>query len=248
MASTLQTGHRGSLRQRIVVLNGKGKTRSDPARVARDRYLRGLVRQGVVTAEQVKRALDEYARAPASVEWMAHVDPTTLGRADCVFLAEYGRFPSEAGDFEINGPCHRICRSLGYDWHYYDEQLAKLHWDGAGRPYVRPEVSVRIEQDVQNRETRKGNPWGFGFVLAVGVIGGPAAGFAALRNLPAEMASVVWGLGVVWLVCVAALLVGTWPRRIRYRSPVLRCGRCQRELAPEQAGTGCPGCGALFAG
>ena len=207
------------------------------------------MRSGAVTAEQVHKALEECAKDPfeRAVDG-GRATRRILGRADCVFLAEYGRFPSESGDFEINGPYHRICRSLGYDWHYYDEQLARLHWDGAGRPYAKPEVSVRVEQDVRDCEIRKGNGWAFGLVLAVGLIGGPAAAVAALRNVPAEAASVVWVLGVVWVLCLAALLVSTQPRRTRYKGTVLRCGRCRQELTPGQARTGCTGCGALFAG
>lgn len=248
MAERLQTGYRGLVRQRIVALNGQGRRRLDPSQVTRDRYLRGLVRRGAVTAEQLSRALEECARSPGNLGWLADVDETTLGRADCVFLAEYGRFPSEGADFEINGPYHRICRSLGYDWRYYDDQLAKLHWDGAGRPYARPEASVRALPDVQDREIRRGNGWAFGLVLAVGALGGPAGAMAALPHLPAEAMSGVWALGVVWGVGVAALLAGTWPRRTRYKSTVLRCGRCRRELTPVQAKVGCADCGVLFAG
>jgi hypothetical protein len=228
-----------------VVLNGRGKGLLKPSQAARDRYLRRLVRQGAVTAEQVSKALEECARAPSAMLWIAKADTRTLGRADCVFLAEYGRFP-EARDFEINGPYQRICRSLVYDWHYYDEQLTRLHWDEAGRPYVRPEGSVRAEQDVQEREIRRGSFWAFAFVLAVGGIGVPAACVAAWPYLPPEAPSVLWGLGIAWGLCLAALLAATRPRRIRCKDAVLRCGRCRQELTPGQARTGCTGCGALF--
>lgn len=247
MANTLQTGHRGSVRQRIVALDQMCKGRLNAGQIARDRYLRRLVRSGTVTAEQVNKALEDCAKDPSRMRWMADVHPTVLGRADCVFLAEYGRFPSESGDFEINGPYHRICRSLGYDWHYYDEQLARLHWDGAGRPYARPEVSVRVEQDVRDLETHRGNGWAFGLVLAAGLIGGSAAGAAILRNVSPDSVSAVWVFAVVWALCLAALLGSTRPRRTRRRDAVLRCSRCRQELAPEQARTGCTGCGALFA-
>ena len=247
MTDTWQTGYRGSVRQRIVALDQMCRGRLNAGQIARDRYLRRLVRSGAVTAELVNKALEDCARDAASMRWMGDVHPTVLGRADCVFLAEYGRFPSESGDFEINGPYHRICRSLGYDWHYYDEQLARLHWDGTGRPYAKPEVSVRVEQDVRDLTMRRGNGWLFAIVLAAGLIGGPLAGAAILRDVSIETWPAVWVFGVMWVLCLAFLLATTRPRRTRQRDTVLRCSRCRQELTPGQARTGCLGCGALFA-
>ena len=247
---TAQAGTYGRVRQRIVAMGRvarKGTSAQSLARaVAADRYVRAVVRSGRIRQEQLQRAVEGYHASPSTFVWLIEMDPAVLDRAECAFLAEYGRFPVAEGDFQINGVYHRICRSLLYDWHYYDDQLMKLTYDQAGRPYAPLPDGVQLRQDIQTRQTTKGGLWTFGFVLTTGLIGGLALGAAILQRATLDPVSVVWVFGVPWILGFGALLAATIPRRISSRTIIFRCGRCNRALESQQAMIGCPACGALF--
>ncbi|MCL5279361.1 MAG: hypothetical protein M1376_05605 [Planctomycetes bacterium] len=94
------------MRQRIVALEQLHEGRLPVELVARERYLRPLVRNGTMTPEQLNEAVAGYRAAPASFAWLTEVHPEVLTKADEVFLAEYGTFPVKSADFQLNGTYH----------------------------------------------------------------------------------------------------------------------------------------------
>jgi hypothetical protein len=244
---TLQTGHHGPMRQHIVTLDRFAKGRQTSAYIVRDRYLRRLVRSGIATPGQLHDAIASCGTTPSSFTWLTDVNRDRLAKADCVFLAEYGTFPTSDIDFQVNGDYYRICRGLEYDWHYYDKLLERLHWDERGNAYVRPEAKVVALERTERVERTRGNPWAFGLVLVAGLVGGPLATAAILRHVSGDLTAAGSVFGILGLLAFAALLKATLPRRRRQMAVVRWCSRCRRELDPRQAKSGCPGCGAWFA-
>jgi hypothetical protein len=245
--STSATGCRGSMRQHIVALERLHEGRLPAERIAREPYVRRLVRYGTVTPEQLKEAIAGCRAAPASFAWLTEVSPEVLAKADDVFLAEYGTFPVKNADFQLNGTYHSICRGLQYNWHYYDDLLKRLQRDEDGNPYVRSEGDVTTVQETRTGERRVGSRWAFAVVLIAGLAGGPLLAVALFRHASGEAASGFSVFAILWLLALAGLLTLTRPRQVRQVCVVHRCGRCGRELDPPQAKIGCPACGASFA-
>jgi hypothetical protein len=241
-----QVGTHGRMRQHIVAVGGIRLGPRHGIPVMKDRFLRTLVRQGMVTKGQLEQAAAGCGRTPGKYGWITRIQQPMLDRADCAFLAQFGRFPTEDADFELNGAYHKVCRSLGYDWHYYDKQLEKLRWDEDGNPYAPPVGDIRAVEEVREFEVRRGNGWLFILVLAVGSVGGPLIAAAMARNVSRDFLSAVFVFGIVWLLCFAGLLAVTLPRRRTGRRTVRKCGKCDRELARRRQVLGCPICGLLF--
>ncbi len=242
----VQVGIHGRMRQHIVAVGG---VRPDPHRgipVMKDPFLRVLVRQGLVTREQLGQAVQGCSRAPSRYGWIITYEQPLLDRADWAFLAEFGRFPTEDADFEMNGTYHRVCRGLEYDWHYYDKQLATLHWDKEGHPYVRPIDGTRAVEEVREFEVKRGNGWAFALVLAAGLSGGPILAAAIARNVSQDALSAAVVFGVVWVLGFAGLLALTLPGRRMCKRTLHKCGKCGRELTAGHQVFGCPICGLLF--
>jgi hypothetical protein len=247
MGKVRQIASHGSLRRQIVALDRLGQGRVHPERIARDRYLRRFVRRGMVTPEQLQEAITGCLAAPSRFTWMAKVDPAVLARADCVFLAEFGIFPLNDADFQLNGRYHLICRSLEHDWHYYDQQLKELDWGRDGTPYARLGGNVTVQEETLRVEQRVGNLWAFAAVLLAGLAGGPVVGNILSRQLSGNRGTVLAIVAILWGVAFGGLLVLTIPRRVRRVDVVRRCGRCGQEQEPQQATIGCRACGASFA-
>ncbi len=239
-------GCHGRMRQRIVALGVSPKARRDSHFIMGDKYLRALLRSGTVTEEQLQQAVQRLSTVPSTLVWMADADQAVLDRADYVFLAEYGRLPAENDDFQLNGPYHRICRSLEYNWHYYDPQLSTLHRDKDGNLFARPADGVAVVEEPQDIETNRGSAWASAIAVALGLLGGPALALLIIRTVSAGFTSALSVFGIVWVVSLGGLLMLTWPRRVRRRAIVPRCSRCGREPGPGPRPTGCLGCGALF--
>ena len=237
----------GRMRQRIVALGGVRSGARDPARFTRDRYLRALVRSGQITSQHLRRAVRAYERMTPSFLWMSNVHQAVLERADCVFLAEYRRFPTEDADFQLNGTYHRICRGLEYDWHYYDDQLENLQHDESGNPRIRSDESVRVQQKHRNVEVKRGNVWAFGLVLVAGLAGGPILGVEIARSVSDNVGPTMSVFAILWILSFAGLLALMLPRRTWRRDIFFTCGRCGGELGFGRNWTGCPTCGVLFA-
>jgi hypothetical protein len=177
---------------------------------------------------------------------MANVHQAVLERADCVFLAEYRRFPTEDADFQLNGTYHKICRGLEYNWHYYDDKLEELQRDESGNPRIRSDESVRVQQKHRNVEIRRGNAWAFGLVLVAGLAGGPILAAAIARGVSHSLGPMISVFAALWVLSFAGLGALTLPRRIWRRDIVFTCGRCGGELGFGRTWTGCPTCGVLF--
>jgi len=244
-AAAAQKGVHGRMVQRIVAVGGGRTYDRDAVGVTKDRFLRDLMKHGSVTADHVQQVVKGYNAAPSSYLWIAAIDQSMLALADCVFLAEFERFPMQ-DDFQLNGRYHKICRGLEYNRHYYDKPLQRLRWDEAGKPYVRCEASPGAVEEVRNVEVRKGNAWVFGLALIVAVVGGPILAALIARNVSQDPASAIYVFGVIWILSFAGLLASTRPRRVRRRNAVLTCGRCDQVLDPKRPGIGCPACGVLF--
>ncbi len=244
----VQVGTHGRMRQHIVALGGARPAPRQGIPVLKDPFLRGLVRQGLVTKGQLEQAVQGCSKTPSKYNWVIGYEQPTLDRADCVFLAEFGRFPTEDADFEMNGTYHRVCRGLEYDWHYYDKELAKLRWDEGGNPYVRPLDKTRAVEQVREFETRHGNGWAFAVVLAAGLVGGPVIAAAIARNVSQDALSAAIVFGVVWVLCFAGLLALALPRRKMRKRMLRKCGKCGRPLVAGRKVFGCPICGLLFEG
>jgi hypothetical protein len=241
-----QVGTHGRMRQHIVAV---GRARHAPRReipVMKDPFLRVLVRQGFVTKGQLEQAVQGCSQTPAKYGWIVDVKQPMLDRADCAFLAQFGRFPMHDVDFEMNGTYHRVCRSLEYDWHYYDQHLAKLRWDEEGSPYVRPLDGTRVVEEVREFEVKRGSGWAFALVLAVGLIGGPVGAAAFARNVSQDAMSAAFLFGILWVLCFAGLLALTLPRRKMHKRTLRKCGKCGRDLVSGRKMFGCPICGLLF--
>ncbi len=243
----VQSGIHGRMVQRIVAVGGGRTYQHGAVHIMKDRLLRTLLKRGAITAEHVQGVVRGYNAAPSSYLWIAGVDQSMLAVADCVFLAEFRRFPTE-NDFQLNGRYHKICRGLEYNRHYYDEQLKKLHWDQDGNPYVRCAENPAVVQEVQEVEVRRGNVWLFGLALVVGLVGGPLLAATIAANVPRDPASAVCVFGVIWVLLFAGLLAKALPGRVKRRNTVVRCGRCRRELDPNRRLNGCSVCGLLFDG
>jgi hypothetical protein len=212
----------------------------------KDPFLRQLVRRGFITKGQLEQAVQGCSRTPSKYGWIIACEQPMLDRADCAFLAEFGRFPTEDADFEMNGTYHRVCRGLEYDWHYYDKQLANLRWDEEGRPYVRPLDETRAIEEVREFEVKRGNGWVFALVLAAGLVGGPVIAAGIVRNVSQDALSAAIVFGIVWVLCFAGLLTAALPRRKMRKRTLRKCGKCGRELVPGRKVFGCPICGLLF--
>jgi hypothetical protein len=241
-----QVGTHGRMRQHIVAVGGIQQASRGEIPVTKDPFLRVLVRRGVVTRKRLEQAVQGYNKMPAKYGWIVGVKQPMLDRADCAFLAEFGRFPTEDADFEMNGTYHRVCRGLDYDWHYYDKHLAKLRWDDQGNPYVRPLDETRAVGEVREFEVKRGNGWAFALVLAAGLVGGPVIAAAIARNVSQDGLSAAFVFGIVWVLCFAGLLALTLPRRQMRKRTLHKCGRCGRELVSGRSVFGCPICGLLF--
>jgi hypothetical protein len=240
-------GIHGRMVQRIVAVGGGRTYEHGAVHIMRDRFLRALMKRGTITAEHVQRAVRGYNAAPSNYLWIAGVEQSVFAMADCVFLAEFGRFPTEK-DFQLNGRYHKICRGLEHNRHYYDEQLKKLRWDRDGNPYVRCATNPAALEEVRQVEVRRGNAWLFVPALVVGLVGGPLLAATIARNVPRDPVSAVCVFGVLWVLLFAGFLAKTLPGRVQRRKTVVRCGRCRRELSPNRQLNGCSVCGLLFEG
>jgi hypothetical protein len=242
----VQVGRHGRMRQHIVAVGGIGPAPRREIPLMKDPFLRVLVRRGFVSKAQLEQAVQGCSKAPSKYAWIIGYEQPMLDRADCAFLVEFGRFPTEDVDFEMNGTYHRVCRGLEYDWHYYDKQLAKLHWDEEGNPYVRPVDGTRAVEEVREFEIKRGSGWAFLLVLTVGLIGGPFLAATLARNVSQDALSATIVFGIIWVLCFAGLLAVTLPLRQMHRRTLRKCGRCGRALAAGRKVFGCPICGLLF--
>jgi hypothetical protein len=217
MTKASQVGIYGRMRRRIVAV---GQARTNwilPLRsgrsISKDKYLRALLRSGAITPDELDTAIRGYNKAPSEFAWMSDVDNAVLDRADRVFLARHGRFPTEDADFRRNGTYHRICRSLQHDWYYYDHQLERPHRDDEDEPSMRQKEPAGMLEEVQGVPQSKGSLWAFGLVLAGGFVSAPILGAVIAKAFPGRAAGPAFFIGAVWLALLVGGLALTLPRR-----------------------------------
>ncbi len=246
VADAAHVGTHGRMRQHIVSIGGVRPNSRSLVSIPKDRFLRSLVHDGILTTGQLQDAIKVYSRTPSGYLWLTGVEQDLLDLADRIFLAEYGRFPTEDADFLLNGGYHRICRGLEYDRHYYDKQLQKLYWDENGNPYVHADGSIKAVEEVRSAKVKRGNGLLFGLALIAGVLGGPVLAALIARNVSHDLVPSVSVFAVVWILLLTGLLARTLPRRIMQKNTVFKCGKCGRELSSTPQMVGCLTCGLLF--
>ncbi len=210
MAIAPETSIHGRMRQRIVAISS---TRASRRHVVRDRYLHRLVHSGVITQDGLNSAIDGCNNALSQFTWLIGIDDAVLGRADCVFLVNHGRFPVEDSDFRLNGAYYRICRSLQHDPHYYDPQLEQFPQALQAQQSITPHA-IRMEPFAgAGTGARRGNAWAFVGVLAIGFVTVPILATILVRWFPQATVTAGLSIGGVWLCLLLGALALTLPRR-----------------------------------
>jgi len=226
----------GRMRQRIVTIGRvdprRGVLTRGHAHFAKDKQLRALLRSGAVTQRQLETAISGITKAPSNFTWLTEVSEAVLEKADRVFAVKYGRAPVENEDFHLNGDYHKICRSLQFDVHRYDDRLDELSEvdspegqaqaeepgtiDRAGPPRTEP-----LEGRPQASETRQGvrqepqkrGLWPFVAVLLVGFCSAPILAMMIATYFSGPDMLVGLGIAGCWLLVLLGALVMTFPRQ-----------------------------------
>lgn len=217
MVEALQPGIHGRMRRQIVTLRrpranrpGVGARARAPAK---DKYLSHLLSSGAITNKQLDRALLACSRAAHEFAWLPDMSDTVLDKADLVFVAKYGRCPTEDSDFALNGAYHKICRSLQHNWHYYDANLNGFKASAEDRLELTPVPQRRRQQklDVRKKPTRTNLR--FACVLVTGFVSAPILGVFIVRFFPARTGTAALLIGGVWLAFLIGALALTFPKQ-----------------------------------
>lgn len=250
MTKASQLSIHGRMRQRIVAV---GRAHTDRISsyhsrwsISKDKHLHALLQSGAITRAQLETAIRGYNKTPSEFAWMSGVDDAVLERADRVFLAEYGRFPTQDTDFRLNGNYRKICRSLQHDWHYYDHQLEKLTGDDEGKLSMQRAEPAEILEEVQSVQESRGSVWAFGLVLAGGFVSAIILGAVIIKAFLSRLAGTGFLVGAAWLALLAAGLALTLPRQSERKLTIRRCSKCGERLSSEYVPEQCPNCAALF--
>lgn len=250
MAKVSQVGIHGRMRQRIVTV---GRAHTDRISsylsrrgISRDKHLHALLQSGAITRAQLETAIRGYNKTPSEFAWMSGVDNAVLDRADRVFLAEYGRFPTQDTDFRLNGNYRKICRSLQHDRHYYDQQLEKLTGDDEGNLSMHRAEPVEILEEVRSVQESRGSVWAFGLVLAGGFVSATILGAVIIKAFLSRLVGTGFLVGAAWLALLAAGLALTLPRQSERKLTIRKCSKCGERLSSEYVPEQCPNCAAPF--
>lgn len=250
MAKVSQVGIHGRMRRRIVAIGRARTSWIVPLRsrrnISKDKYLHALLQSGAITPDQLDTAVRSYDKAPSEFAWMSDVGDAVLDKADRVFLARHGRFPTEDADFRLNGNYHRICRSLQHDWYYYDHQLERPHTDDKDEPSMRQTEPAGMLEEVQGVPHSKGSLWAFGLVLAGGFVSAPILGVVIVKAFPGRAAGPAFLIGAAWLAVLVGGLALTLPRQSERKFKIRRCSKCGTQFSSEYMPKSCPNCGAVF--
>lgn len=249
MARSTQAGVHGRARRRIVAMGGLFAERFKPINsdvlVSQDRFLALLLRNGAITSEQLRAAIDSYRRHPQDYAWMLRLRHATLDKADHVFLARYGRFPTEDSDFPVNSNYYQICRALQYDPECFDEDLQKLVWDAEGKPRV-VRGPARVVEAVDRVTAKKGNRPGFILILVIGVASAIALPLLIAGGRTPDLVPAAVVVGLCWMILLACGLIATRPRHVKTRVVRHSCSACRSQLDGARLGNHCPTCGVPF--
>ena len=205
------------MRRQIVTLRRPRANRRGVGAKARapekDKYLGHLLTSGAITKAQLDRAVLAWRRAAHEFAWLPHMPDAVLDKADLVFAAKYGRYPTEDSDFTLNGAYHRICRSLQHNWQYYEADLDRLKGRAEGRLELgpAPKRQERRKLDVRNKPTRTNHS--FVYVLVTGFVSAPILGTIIVKLFPARTGTAALVLGTVWLAFLIGALALTFPKQ-----------------------------------
>jgi hypothetical protein len=205
------------MRRQIVTLRRRGGNRSGGAGRARahekDKYLSHLLSSGAITNEQLDRALLAWRRAAHEFAWLPDMPDEILDKAELVFAAKYGRYPTEDSDFALNGAYHRICRSLQHNWHYYEADLGRLKSRVEDRRELAPAPQRRKQQKLNVRKKPARTDLRFVCVLVAGFVSAPVLGLFIVRVFPARTGTAALLIGGVWLASLIGALALTFPKQ-----------------------------------
>ena len=249
MARSVQAGVHGRTRRHIVAMGGvfaeRFKSPGSDDLVSQDRFLALLARNGMITEEQLRRAIDSYRHDPHHYAWILRLRHTTLDKADKVFFVRYGRFPTKNDDFPVNGNYHQICQTLQCNPDCLDEEVRRLAWDVEGNPRI-VAAPPKVLEAVQQVTSKKRNAPAFTLILLVSLASAIAfpllITYAPMPNLlPAVLA-----VGIGWMMLLACGLIATRPRRFETSVVHHSCSECRRELDSVRPVDYCPHCGIRF--
>lgn len=249
MAHLVQTGVHGRTRRRIVAMGGLFAERfnspSGEGLISQDKFLALLLRNDVITEQQLQRAVDSYRRCPHEYAWMLRLRHTTLDKADKIFFVRHGRFPTEDADFSVGGDYHQICRTLHYDRNCFDEELQRLAWDVAGNPRVVGAPPTVLET-VQQKTSKKGNKLAFALVLLITIASAISLPLLNTVALMRGRLPLAFAMAVFWMMILACGLIVTWPRHFQANIVLHLCSECRSQLGSIQSVSHCPNCGIRF--
>lgn len=248
MAPSPQVWVHGRARRRIVAMGGIFAERynapGSEVLVAQDKFLALLLRNGMITDEQLRQAIDAYRRNPQDYAWMLRFRHATLDKAEKVFFVRQGRYPTENADFPLNGDYYEICRTLHYDPQCFDEELKKLAWDVEGNPRI-VQAPPKVLEEVQRVTTRKGNAWAFALILFAGLASAIAVPLLITSGLVRDLRLVSFVAGLCWMILLTCGLIATRPRSLWTNIITYTCSECGGQL-DSGSQDACPNCHIRF--
>ena len=248
MAPSPQVWVHGRARRRIVAMGGIFAERfgapGSKELAAQDTFLAVLLRNGVITDEQLGQAIEAYRRNPKDYAWMLRYRHAELDKAEKVFFVRNGRYPTENADFPLNGDYYEICRTLHYDPQHFDEELKKLTWDAEGKPRI-VETPPRVLEDVQRVTTRKGNARAFAPILFASLASAIAVPLLIISSPVRDLGPAGLVAGLCWMALLACALIATRPRRFETNVANYTCSVCHGQL-DSGAHESCPNCHIRF--
>ena len=249
MARSAQAGVHGRARRHIVAMGGLFAERfNSPGSanlVSQDRFLALLLRNGAITEEQLREAIESYRHDPQDYAWILRLRHATLDKADKVFFVRHGRFPTENNDFAVNGGYHQICQTLQYDPDCFDEELKKLAWDVEGNPRI-VKILPKVLEATQKEMSEKGNAWAFALILLVSLVSAMALPLLTAYVPTPNLLSVALAVGICWTILLACSLIATRPRQLETSIVHHSCSECHSQLDSVQSVSYCPNCGVRF--
>ena len=245
-------GINGRLRRHITKVGAHHANRILAAKrkndLEEDNFLRGLLDSGQITLEQLQKTTSEHGRIPSSFEWMQEVEDSVLDRADNVFLAKYGRDPTEDSDFRLNNDYYKICKNLQRIWQCYDADLEKLRPDYQERIGANT-ATARIVAEVKYINVEKGSIIKMLFCLPPLLFFGFFA-YAYATLIPQAIQKGEWILlfpPILAIACFIVFFCGAcvaWPRSVREKKIIQTCSQCGCEV--HKGISSCPKCGVHF--
>lgn len=249
MARSAQTGVHGRTRKHIVAMGGLFAERFDSTSrdvlVSQDKFLALLLRNGAITEEQLRRAIDSYRRCPQDYAWILQLRHVILDKADKVFFVLYGRFPTENSDFFVHSQYYEICRNLQLDPDSYDRELRKLAWDRDGKPRI-VEAPPEVVEAARKTTSKKGDRWSFILILLVSLASAVAVPLWIAKTPMPYPGAAVLAAGLCWLLFLAGGLIVNRPRSFETEMIDYSCSECHGPLGSTRPADHCPHCGIRF--